>query len=435
MRTQTLENPAALVSHVTIRLRKSALPANIGWTLSGNLIYSASQWAMLVILARWTNAGTVGTFALALAITAPITIFFNMQLRAVIATDHAGAHTFIDYLRTRLLTSAAALTVTAICAASVRPKASTVCVILLVALSKAAESVTDIIHGHWQLLERMEAVGKSLVIRGILTLAMFASAVIIAQDLLVAVVTLLAGSVGVLLFYDCRRIRSSGVVRTILHSLKHASTPGSARSLVRRTFPLGVAATLISLNTAIPRYFIEAHRGSRELGIFAALSYFVVAGNMVISAIGQCVLPRLARLYTRIHWMEFRRTVATLIWAGMGLGVFTMLVSLTFSRQLLSIYGPDYVSASKIFLLLMAVGSLGYVLSIFNFTLNAIGSYTIQSLLFAAVSVLLVICCQIAVPRHGALGAAASLLIAGCFQAAASAVILLHDTRTVRRGQ
>ena len=45
----------------------------------------------------------VGQFALALAVTGPVIMFFNLELRAVQATDAQGQYRFHDYLSLRLI--------------------------------------------------------------------------------------------------------------------------------------------------------------------------------------------------------------------------------------------------------------------------------------------------------------------------------------------
>src|SRR5262249_58494076 len=75
--------------------------------------------------------------------------------------------------------------------------------------------------------------------------------------------------------------------------------PGVVRRMWTLTclaFPLGVVMALISLTSNIPRYFIETYFGIRELGIFAALLYVTTAGMTLISAIGNSLTPRLARM-------------------------------------------------------------------------------------------------------------------------------------------
>src|ERR1044072_4016691 len=69
------------------RRHSLSLRTNFSWTLAGNLIYSGCQWGVLIVLARLGSPEQVGQFALALAVTAPVIMLSNLQLRGVLATD------------------------------------------------------------------------------------------------------------------------------------------------------------------------------------------------------------------------------------------------------------------------------------------------------------------------------------------------------------
>src|SRR5436190_1143591 len=86
-----------------------SLRSNFLWAIVGNVAYAACQWGMLVVLAKMGSAEMVGQFALALAISTPILMFTNLQLRGVQATDARGDYSFRDYLGLRLLMAAIGL--------------------------------------------------------------------------------------------------------------------------------------------------------------------------------------------------------------------------------------------------------------------------------------------------------------------------------------
>ena len=99
-----------------------SLGRNISWTLVGNLVYAASQWGMLILLARLATPQIVGQYALALAVSAPVFMALNLQLRGVQATDAAQDFRFGDYLRLRLITTVLALIVLAMLIRELRPR-------------------------------------------------------------------------------------------------------------------------------------------------------------------------------------------------------------------------------------------------------------------------------------------------------------------------
>jgi len=57
-----------------------SLHRNFSWAFAGNVIYCACQWGILTILAKLGSVEMVGQFALALAITTPVALFFQFQL-------------------------------------------------------------------------------------------------------------------------------------------------------------------------------------------------------------------------------------------------------------------------------------------------------------------------------------------------------------------
>jgi len=61
--------------------------------------------------------------------------------------------------------------------------------------------------------------------------------------------------------------------------------------------PLSSVMLLNSLSTNMPRYFIEHHSGTRELGMFSAAASLVAVGNTLINALGQAVTPKLAKMF------------------------------------------------------------------------------------------------------------------------------------------
>src|SRR4051794_16358727 len=83
----SVETTANLEAQAIQPDNRLSLRANFTWTFVGNVIYAACQWGMLVVLAKVARPETVGNFALALAVTAPVIMLTNLQLRAVQATD------------------------------------------------------------------------------------------------------------------------------------------------------------------------------------------------------------------------------------------------------------------------------------------------------------------------------------------------------------
>ena len=137
------------------------LRGNFSWTFAGNLVYAACQWGILVILAKLGSPEMVGQFTLGLAITAPIIMFTNLELRIVQATDARKQYSFSDYLGLRLISTALALAIITVISLLGGFRWETSLVIFLMGLAKAFESISDIFHGLIQQHERMDRIATS----------------------------------------------------------------------------------------------------------------------------------------------------------------------------------------------------------------------------------------------------------------------------------
>ena len=97
----------------------------------------------------------------------------------------------------------------------------------------------------------------------------------------------------------------------LLYDLPRSGFPPIARRsaapVIRAALPLGIVLMLTSLTANLPRYSIERHLGTRELGLFAAVASFVTVGTTIANALGQSATTRLARLFEQGEFRAFRR--------------------------------------------------------------------------------------------------------------------------------
>src|SRR5262249_13916104 len=136
----SLPDPAP-TSPPKIAARASSLRWNFSWTFVGNVVYSACQWGMLVLLAKIGNPQMVGQYGLGMAIATPVLAFSSLQIRAVLTTDVSERIHFGEYLGFRLLTTLLSLVViTGIAFRS----GHAIPVIIAIGVAQAIEMVADL---------------------------------------------------------------------------------------------------------------------------------------------------------------------------------------------------------------------------------------------------------------------------------------------------
>lgn len=392
--------PSAAVVHPGASLR-----ANFAWTLLGTVVYAGCQWAMLVVIARLADAATLGRFALGFAVTAPVFLLAGMQLRSVQVTDAARRFPFSDYLGASLAGMVAAcLAVAAILPLVSRDPAAR-WVVLAVAACKAVEGVTDTYYGGLHQVELMRPIAVAQVWRGLAGLAALTLVLAAGGTLLVAVLALGAAWLGVLLG------QTVPAVHALLRARGERSAPrlrwSALRPVAAVALPLGVVNMLVSLRGNVPRYFVEGYLGAADLGAFAALSSLVVAGSLVVGALGQAASPRLARHHLERDAAGFRRLLGILLAFAAALGAAGLAVAALAGGPLLRIlFGPAYEPHAPVLVWLMAAAVVAYAASFLGFALTAARSFKEQVPLYALTSLACAAACRWLVPRWGLTGAA-----------------------------
>jgi O-antigen/teichoic acid export membrane protein len=401
----------------------AALPLRVSfsWTLAGNVIYAACQFGMLSVLAKLGSPSIVGQYALGLAITAPVFMLTNLQLRGVQATDARHEFEFADYFTLRLISTLlgvfAVLLITGLAAFDLATKI----VIVLVACAKAIESISDVIAGHLQKSERLDQVARALIIRGVASVVIFAAVFWVTRSLITTVVSLALTWTMVVVLYDFRVVsRLLGQRRRFFRLSLDAQ-----RMLLSISWPLGVVMMLGSLNINVPRYILEHKLGTAELGIFASLGYLLTAINLVVIALGQSVCARMARLFADCEIQQFKALLGKLILFAAAIATIALGVALFEGRSILTfVYRPEYAEHVDLLLLMVVDGFLVAIGSFMGFAMTAARSFRPQMPITAASVVTTVVFTLILIPRFGLMGAGYGLLIASLVRVAASYLVL-----------
>jgi len=396
------------------------LRANVGWTFLSNGIYAGCQWAMLAALAKLGTPQMVGQFSLGLAITSPVLMLTNLQLRAIQATDARNEYHFSDYLALRLIMSGLGMLIIVGIVLVSDFLAATALLILAIGLAKIIESVSDIIYGLMQKHERMDRIAISKMVKGPLSLIGLAVLVWLTDSVFIGTLGLLVPWLALLLVYDLGNARRLTDVRLRMGI-------ATLWRLARLAFPLGVVMMLVSLNGSVPRYFVVHHWGEEELGYFAATAYLMTAGSLVVRALGQSVSPRLAGYYAEGNSAAFRLLLLKLLGIAVLLGGGGVVLAIVAGRGLLALlYQADYAKYNNVFIWLMVAAGISYVASFLGYGMTAARRFRVQAPLFALTTGTTTLACAILVPARGSAGAGIALVISGVVQTVGSLAVVRY---------
>jgi len=417
------------------------LRANFSWTFVGNAINAASWFGMTIVLAKLGTPEDVGKFALGLATTAPIFMFATLRLRDVQATDAKQEYLFEDYFAMRLTTTVVALLIVAGIAFLSGFQLEMVLIILATGASKAIEAISDAFYGLFMQHERLDRVGKSLMIKGPLSLLGLGTGFYLTGSVFWAVIGLVIARTVIMLGFDVRNVSlsfnpSGKLIGNIIP--KSLPRPRWDAETLKRLFwlalPLGFVTMLISFNLNIPRYFIEGYLGSYQLGIFAAITAFQKAAPTAVQAMGRSAAPRLSKYFAANNVKAFRKLSIKLIGIGVLLGSAGVLVALVAGRQILTLfYGPEY-ALHGVFALVMLAAGIDYIATMLLFVITSARYFRVQLPLHILTTSTVALACFILVPSSGLIGAAIALIIADLVRTGGSLIAALHAFRELSKG-
>jgi O-antigen/teichoic acid export membrane protein len=410
-----------LVNPTVAPVQGLSLRSNFTWALAGNVVYAVCQWGMIVALAKLGSSFMIGQFSLGLAIATPVVMFTNLHLRAVQASDAQRLYSFGEYLQLRSVMTLCAIAVIGGIACFERYERQTTMVILAVALAKGIEALSDIHYGLFQLNDRLDQTGASMMLRGAFSVVALSAGLYLTRDIFWACVGLALVWLGALLLFDIRRGRRFVTLSQKFqqpsnwkHSWQAEYPKGFRRhwNLMRLALPLGLVTTMASINLNMPRYFIESRMGEHQLGIFSALAYTTVAITLVSDSLGQSAIPLMSRLYASGQLGEFRAALVQLSIIGGVLGLVGLAVARIVGTRLLAMfYSPEYAAASQVFIMLMIATAIHCVGGVLTSGIMSARCFRIQVPMFALVMGSSALACWRLVPTCGLAGGAMAMVV------------------------
>jgi O-antigen/teichoic acid export membrane protein len=426
------------------RTKLPKLRHTLSWSLAGNATYVAAQWAMLVVLAKIGTPQMVGQFALGLAISAPLIMFSNLELRAVQATDAIRRYRFGDYLVLRISATTLALSALVVIVLVVGYRGQTALTILVVGVAKAFESVSDLFYGLFLQYEHVDRMAKSLLIKSPLSLGGLGLGVYLTNSVVGGACGLVIVWAILLFGYDVRngrRILKTAHRESSGPMLGHADPNtepgprgmiGRLRDLAWLALPLGIVGLLVNLYPNIPRYFVQEYSGASALGIFATMAYTVVAGIKIVDSLAQSVGPRLAGHHAVGNEARFRTVMFKAVGIGLSFGAAGVLLVLVAGPEILTLfYGKEYAGYPGVFLLLAIAGAIECVATFQYWTITAARRFAIQIPLYGLVACTSIVACVWLVPSTGLRGAAVACVLAAAVRLCGGLGIIAYVLHTL----
>ena len=383
------------------------------WLVGGNFVFAFSQWVILIFFARMTNQENLGQYALALAIVTPIFAVGNLQLRPLYILDvnSEQKYTYTHFYYLRLICSFIAL---ACCLVVGLFFNVSILVLLLVGLLKFFESYSDIIYAYYNAHDQTQLISKSLFLKG--TLSVLAVAVgLYLFDFYTALILFLFVYLVVWLVIDNLYIQKTQEIKKMSLDLE----------IMKSAIPMGISLGIVTLQSNIPRLFLDQYASIEAVGIFTVLSYFIIVGSIFINSICQYLSPRLTHAWNH-NRAYFKKLLSMALLVAGGLGLIAIFLSYFMGEFVLNlVYGAEYVAYTDAFVLTMVAGFILYLATVLGYTLTAIGFIKQQVYLFSIVLIFSVLVSYLCIPEYGIIGGIYTLMVSYLVQCVLSLLVVL----------
>jgi len=407
----------------------SGLLGDFTWTLLGNGVSAACQWGIIIILAKLVTAEAVGQYSLSQAILAPVLMLVAFQLRGVVASDLKNEFANREYFGFRLITLTMGLLLAMMIAVSTQPAVQIV-MVGIVGLTQAAELTSDTLYGFHQRRGDLVRPATSMILKGPIGLMALSAGIYWIHSVLVGLAALFVTRAAVLVLYDLKGSLEDHhwlhrAWRDYFHWRRHYH-------LFKVVLFIGMMAMLSALIGVIPRYFVQGYLGTRELGVFAAISSLISVGLMPVGALGMAAFVRLARGFTEGPSADFVKILSVLLGLSLVIGVGGVTLAYFAGSQILTmLFRREYAAYTDLFRLTMVIGAVTFLTASLGASLTAARIFKPQVTILAIVGVTEVLACWVLVPRMGLTGAAIACLVGALVQLIGTALVLV--TRWARR--
>ena len=377
----------------------------------------AFQWFLVAILAKTSRDEWVGQLSIAFAITSPLILLFNLQIRVSFVAD-SDSEIFLKYYSTLHALMLVIYLLLILLISTLSPYESTTKIaIIIFGFSKLIESCSEIPFAIFQKNGNLNLIAKSQVLKGFFPAITLITISLITNNFLWGSILYLISYLLILIFYDIRNLKNlffsqyhevvslfrleilSNIINDKMYRYK-------IKSLFSTLLPLGVISMLTSYVINIPRFFVEKYNGLVELGIYSSIGYILTAICYIALAVGNVTLPLMSLYVKELNYSSLRILI-------IKISFFIILVSFTgiilcfyFGTYLLSLlYSPLYAQYSNVLLSMMFVVPFAFCnLFIFNWLL-VLKVTGVQLWIYILQIVILIVLSQKFVKDFGVVGA------------------------------
>ena len=307
----------------------ASVKSNMIFNTVGGLWYQGCLWLMTVLVVRLaSNYEYSGMLALGMTVGNMMSALGTFNVRIYQVTDSLNRFSQGEYVCFRIITLAGATGLLLGYSAFISGSAECYLAIVAFLFFKIDESFVDVFYGIDQRHERMEYIGVSQMIRGVLVVGVFAASMVAFNNLPIALIAMTLPCVAVTFLFDMR-------IAARFEMIRPHFAPGHVKELFTACLPLVVSIFLLGMIVSVARQVYGSMGGVEKLGIYAA----VATPAVLIQAGARFVYSPLIVPLCDLYHDNVRRFKSHLINITVCFAVIAVIAVVAFG-----LLGPDFLA-------------------------------------------------------------------------------------------
>lgn len=316
---------------------------NVLWNTIGSVFYCVCQWLITVIVVRISSFEDAGYLSLAMTTSSSFSTISLFSMRNFQVSDVKGEYNNDVYVGSRILTCFFSL---ACCTLAILKGNSCYQIICIEAFMvvRIAEAIVDVMHGIDQKYDHYDYIGKSYIVRGLITVCSFTLIQVALGELAITLCVMALFNCMVAFLFDWKKTYNLDLFEPLIFDKK-------VWDLLRRCFPIVVFSFLLSVENLLPKTILQEQYGAEELGIYSSIASPTLIVQVFSAVVFNPFLPALSEIYFRGEIKQFRRLLHRTFLLLIGMCVIVNIGAVILGRFGLSLlFGKGILAYYDIFL-------------------------------------------------------------------------------------
>lgn len=294
------------VENMETNYRVPSVKANVIWNAGGSLLYFGTQWLITVLLFRFMGAADAGVFQLCMTLSNVFITIALFGMRNYQISDVSGEYKASEYIGSRLVTVASTFIIFIIFVLLNDYDSYKKTCLIAYMVFRLSEAVVDVYHGMDQKFMKMDYVGISFALRGIISFAAFVLICRLTDNLFYSIIGIAAAAYLVIFLYDIPMCKKLSPVNICLDLKRIIPLLVTCIPLVGYTF-------FINGTVSIARYILEKEIGSEMFGYYTSVATPAVIVQTAATFIYAPFVTILSRDYFEKNYFAYVKTIKNVL--------------------------------------------------------------------------------------------------------------------------